>query len=243
LPSDAVGTPAPGEFVYAIIDRFTVQPNWTGAPLVLQVNENAKMPQTPDGTMIFAYTNMSDGNNAGQIAITTGGGPPTFYDVPALQNAPSLIVYNWKGNTLSVTNISLNANTPIQIQAFGPGIPGTTPQPLDIGPPGVSLGFEETAQAGASTPYSQLVLQNELESVIAFIGGPADASGNNGYVIGLNYPENSGPPPLTPPPAGFYATTVNNMYTYTFTAGSGGTYVANMSSDGAGSVSVVLRQL
>jgi hypothetical protein len=230
---------------FAVIDQGNVNSTWDGSPEILLENQNAAMPQTPNGTMILAYWNMSTQNNAGTIAVTSGGSQPSFLNVPALANQPSVWMNNWASNNLSVTNISPNATTPIQIQAIGPGIPGTTPLPLPVGANGQQLGYGQTAQGNASPQYMQLVIQSESSTtgIIGLIGGPPDSSGNNGYVIAVNYSTNSGPGTGAPAPAGYYATTTSNSYTYQFNWGSGVVFVANLSSLNAAPLKVVLRAL
>lgn len=230
---------------HAIIDQRTVDSAWDGSPQVLIENQNAAMPQTPNGTIIFAYWNMSAQNNAGTISVTSGGGQPSFRNVPALANQPSVWMNNWQSNNLSVTNISPNANTPIQIQAIGPGIPGTTPLPLPVGASGQQLAYGQTAQGTAQPQYMQLVVQSESSTtgILGLIGGPPDAGGNNGYVIAVNYSSNSGPGTGMPAPEGYYATTTNNSYVFQFNWGSGAVFVANLSSLNAAPLRVVLRAL
>jgi len=230
---------------YRVIDQGTVDAAWDGAPQVLLENQNAAMPQTPNGTMIFAYWNLSTQNNAGSIAITSGGGAPSFKNVPALANQPSVWMNNWKSNNLSVTNISPNASTPIQIQAIGPGIPGTTPLPLPVGATGQQLGYGQTAQGTAQPQYMQLVIQSDSSTtgILGLIGGPVDADGNNGYVIAVNYPSSSGPGTGVTPPEGYYATTTSNSYIFQFNWGSNAVFVANLSSLNATPLKIVLRAL
>ncbi|WP_294330365.1 hypothetical protein [uncultured Sphingomonas sp.] len=230
---------------YAIIDRLTVDPVWTGAPLILLENQNAAMPQTPNGTVIFAYWNMSKQNNAGSIAITSGGGPPSFRQVPALQNQPYVWMNNWHSNNLSVTNISPNQDTPIQIQAIGPGIPGTSPLPLPMGGDGQQLGYGQTAIGSASPSYMQLVItsNSSTTSIVGIIGGPPDTQGNNGYVIAVNYSRDTGPGTGTAPPEGYYATTASNSYVMTLNWNSAVVFAANLSSMNATPVQIILRQL
>lgn len=230
--------------MYTVIDLNTVDATWNGAPLTLAVNQNANMPQSPNGTVVFAYTNVATMNNMGSISLTSGGGAPTFYQVPALANQPSILVNNWQSNNLSVTNISPNTETPILIQAIGPGIPGTSPLPLDIGT-SLDLSFGQTAQGNASPQYMQLVVTCNAATtgILALIGGTPDASGNNGYVIAVNYTIDSGPPTTRTPPPGYYATTTANSYTYQFNWGSSLVFVANLSSVNAAPLTVVMRAL
>ena len=229
---------------YAIIDRFTVAENWDGAPLILQVNQNANMPETPNGSMVFEYENLATQNNQGEIAVTSGGGAPAFQYAYACVNQPSIWTNNWRANNLSVTNISLNANTPVQIQAVGPGMPGTNPLPLSIGTP-LPLAPGQTAQTNALPQWMQLVFQctTGQRAIFVLIGGPPDSSGNNSYVVVVNASSNTGPGTGNTPPAGYYATTTTNSLAYTFNWGSSLVFVANTSGQTSTGAQVILRQL
>lgn len=230
---------------YLVIDQNTVDATWNGAPTVLIENQNVVMPYTTNGTMIFAYWNKSEQNNAGSLSITSGGGAPVFKNVPALVVQPSVWLNNWQSNNLSVTNISPNPNTPIQIQAIGPGIPGTTPLALPVGAAGQNLAYGQTAQGTALPQYMQLVIQSAgvTTGIVGLIGGPADAQGNNGYVIAVNYSSTSGPGTGTPAPEGYYATTTSNKYVFQLNWGSSAVFVANLSALNAASLNIVLRAL
>jgi hypothetical protein len=46
---------------------------WDGAPLTLAQNEQAIMPQTPNGSAVLAWLNMATQNNSGTLALTTDG--------------------------------------------------------------------------------------------------------------------------------------------------------------------------
>jgi hypothetical protein len=229
---------------HALIDRNTVAASWNGSPQVLLTSQNTVMPQTPNGTTIFAATNQSPGNNQGQISLTSGGGAPMILDVQALTSQPTVNISNWKANNLSVTNISVNNNTPILVQAVGPGIPGITPLPLVIGTP-LLIAMGQCTQTNASPQYMQLVIQvtGPTLGIVGVIGGPPDASGNNGYVIAVNSTANTGPGTGVPAPAGYYATTTSNTYAYQFNWGSSLVFVSNLSPSTAQTVSVLLRAL
>lgn len=232
------------KFPHSLIDQNSVGASWTGSPTVLLTSQNTVMPQTPNGTTIFAATNQSTMNNQGQIALTSGGGAPTLLDIPALTSQPTVNINNWKADNLSVTNISANNNTPILVQAVGPGIPGITPQSLTIGTP-LPLALGQCAQTNALPQYMQLVIQvtGPTLGIVGVIGGPPDASGNNGYVIGVNAPANTGPGTGVPAPAGYYATTTSNTYAYQFNWGSSLVFVSNLSPSTAQTVSILLRAL
>src|SRR5829696_9137987 len=93
---------------------------WNGAPLVLQVNQSAAMPQTPDGSMVLSYINTATLNTLGELAMTSGGGAPETLFAQAQATQPGIVVRNWRANNLKITNVSLNAATPIRVQAIGP---------------------------------------------------------------------------------------------------------------------------
>ena len=91
----------------------------------------------------------------------------------------------------------------------------------------------------------QLILQSTSATlgIIAFIGGPPNDTGNNGYVVAVNASSNTGPGTGNPPPEGYYATTTSNTYTYSFNWGSSLVFAANMSPSTASDVSVTMRKL
>ncbi|MFD2058371.1 hypothetical protein ACFSQT_36390 [Mesorhizobium calcicola] len=219
--------------------------NWDGSPLTLSYRESAAMPQTTNGSMIFAYQNTAALNNAGKLALTSGGSQPTILNVPALLSQPSILVNNWQANNLGVTNISVATATPIWIEAFGPGLPGQKPVPLAIN---TALTLKPGAIAqGTSTPnWMQLTLGTNTGQlvVVAVVGGPQDASGNNAYAVALNSASgNTGPGTPTPAPQGYYATTGGNNYSFEFNWGSSVVYVANLSPSTASSLTAELLSL
>jgi len=219
--------------------------NWDGSPITLAYRESAAMPQTTNGSMILAYQNTSTMNNAGKLALTSGGSQPTFLIAPALLSQPSILVSNWQANNLSLTNLSVATATPIWIEAFGPGLPGQKPVALVIN---TALTMKPGAIAqGTSTPnWMQLTLGTDTGQliVVAVVGGPPDASGNNAYAIALNSPSgNTGPGTPTPAPQGYYATTGGNNYSFEFNWGSSVVYVANMSPSTASSLTAQLLSL
>jgi hypothetical protein len=231
---------------FSVIDRNTINASWTGAPTTLQPNNNVNLPQTPNGTAIFAYFNQSKMNNQGTLSLTSGGSTPQFLPVPALANQPSILINNWQANNLSVTNVSpTGTNTPIWISLVGPGLPGQVCVPLVPGNPAVQLAVGQCAQGTALPRYMQLIFQANSGSltIFPFIGGPTDASGNNGYVIAVNAAANTGPGTGMQPPPGYYATTTSNIYTYQFNWGSATIFVSNLSPATAVGASVQLVQL
>lgn len=215
-----------------------VAASWNGSPQTLQVNQNATMPQTPNGTMTFACFNQSTQNNSGSLFLTSGGSQPESLTVPALAQQPLIVMNNWMANNLSVTNVSANGNTPIWIGAFGPGIPGQFPANLPTDGTTVPLSPGQSAQGNTLPQYMQLVLQcnNPSLTVFTIIGGPLDASANNGYAIILNAASNV-------PPLGYWAATTGNSYAFSFNWGGALLYVANMSPFSSAGASVALRRL
>lgn len=223
----------------------SVNSNWNGMPVTLKVDDSVSMPQTPDGSLIFGYFNVSQQVSQGALTLTSGGEQPTSLPVPALLRMISILVKNWGANNLTVTNVSENSATPITVEAFGPGVPGVQPTRLVVGTP-VQLAMRQSAQ-GTSLPRSmQLRLRansSDLE-IAAIVGGPTDASGNNAYVIALNASETTGPPTQKPPlQEGYYATTMGNTYDLRFNWGAASIYVANLSPQTAMPMTVLLQSL
>lgn len=247
-PREGFGFAPPGpaqDAPYRIIGQVTVNDAWDGSPLVLAVNQSARMPQTPMGSMVLSYLNVASQNNLGELAVTSGGSPPVFLYAEALATQPGVLVNNWKANDLSVTNVSANDATPIRIQAIGPGIPGTNPMALSTGSPGIQLAAGQCASGPTQPRWMQLVMTSTsgARGVLAVIGGPADSTGNNAYVIAINASATTGPPGTVPPPPGYYATTTDNSYVLTFNWSGASVFVANLSSSTVPAVSVLLRGL
>lgn len=157
----------------------------------------------------------------------------------------SILTTNWQANNLTLTNISVNAATPILVQAYGPGIPGMQPGPLTIGTP-VQLAMRQAVQGTTTPNWMQLGFSASTSNleVVAVVGGPQDQSGNNAYVIALNAPGgDTGPPPLPAPPAGFFATAAGNRYALPFNWGAASVYVVNLSPQTATPVTALLQSL
>lgn len=190
-----------------IVTWLSLSSGWDGSPFVLQPNQTAVMGQTPNGSTIFTYTNLSTQNNAGTIEIGSGGLRPTRLNVPALTNQPSFLIQNWAANSLTVANASPATDTPIRIQDVGPGMPGTIPKTIPTDGTTVSLAPLEVAATIAMPRYMELIVTNSSgnRTEVAVIGGPPDATGANGYAIEVNSPlGNTGVPSgtlPTPPPA------------------------------------------
>jgi len=102
----------------------------------------------------------------------------------------------------------------------------------------------QVAQSTANPNWMQLQLTANAATqvILAIVGGPQDASGNNAYVIALNASANTGPGGVTPP-IGYYATTTANAYTFQFNWGGSTLYVANLSAATATPATVALISL
>jgi hypothetical protein len=221
---------------FQIIGRQVVDPGWDGSPVTLSQNNGVTMPQAPNGSTVLGWQNFSLQNNDGTLVVTSGATAYPSLDAPPGANAPSIWVNNFKGQNVTVTNLSIQAATPIWVEMYGPGIPGIFPAQLPINQP-VQLSGGEVAQ-GTSQPTPVLLRLQASPgntTIVAVIGGPTDASGNNAYVFGLNMPS-------TPP--GFTRTTTGNNLSFgPFNWGSSTVFVANMSSANANSVTVTLQGL
>jgi hypothetical protein len=223
----------------------TTVTTWDGSPLTLNVNDQAFMPQTPNGTMIFAATDLSV-SSEGTLLITSGGGPSLTPTLDAGATAPWISTNNWGANNLRVTNTSANLTTPVQVQAVGPGMPGVTPLTLAQFTP-LPLPAGSVANGNTNPQQMQLVIQNTsgTTSVVGIVGGP-QTNGVNGYVIGVNAAQTAGPGTSNPsgtPPQGYYATTTGNTYTFSFNWNGGKIFVGNVSSSQATAVTLTLRAL
>jgi hypothetical protein len=212
--------------------------NWTGTPTVLKLNDQVNMPQTPNGTVIVAAINQATLNNQGQIAITSGGSTVQDPTLDFGATAPWTYSNNYQASNLTITNISAQDATPIQVQAIGPGIPGVTPGSLVIGTP-FTLNFGAVAQGGTNPQNMQLKIQNNTSttSIVGVIGGPQDSSGSNGKVIAVNWPQGM------PTPPGYFAVSNSNTYTLNFNWMGGAIFVGNLSSSNAAAVVLTLRAL
>lgn len=230
---------------FRLIGRNSVSSSWNGVGTTLLVGQSLQMSQTPNGTSILGWVNQATLNNAGQLAVTSGGSQPTIVDAPALAAQPSIWMTNWSANNLGVSNISVNPQTPIWVCLYGPGIPGQYPLALKTDGTPLGLATSQSATAKALPQYMQLVLSatSGQSCIFAFIGGPPDSSGNNGYVVALNAAATTGPGTGVPAPPGYYATTTANAYAYSFNWASQLIYVVNMSPGTASPAQVALRPL
>lgn len=233
------------EHLFQVIDQNPINKTWDGSPITLNPNDNVNLPQSTNGSMVLAYQNMATVNNAGTLSVTSGGNLQ-FLPAPALANAPSILVNNWGGNNVSVTNVSVpGSKTPIWVSAVGPGLAKKPPVNLPTDGSMISLASAAQAQGNAIPRWMQLIMQASSGdyTLVVIVGGPADSSGNNAYVIGLNAASNTGPNTGVNPPPGFYATSTGNLYTFQFNWGSSAIFVANESPSTGADVSVGVRAL
>lgn len=214
---------------YALLGAAPAAPPWNGATTRLAQYASVSMPETPNGSMLLAYRNASLFNSAGKLAWTSGGSQPVILVAPALPLAPSVFAHDWAGNNLTITNISVGADTPIDVEAYGPGI-GAAPVPLPVGAPGVQLTQSQAAQGATTGGWMQLGFRQSSgdPAVFGFIGGPpVNADGTNAYVIALNSTAgDTGPNTGKAPPPGYYATSSGNGWSYELNWPSGLLYVA-----------------
>ncbi|MFD2058373.1 hypothetical protein ACFSQT_36400 [Mesorhizobium calcicola] len=220
---------------FTILGQSLVNDNWDGSPVELAVRDSVAMPQTPNGSMILAFQNASELNNDGKLAMTSGSNPPQFLLARALALQPTILINNWQANNLTLTNVSVNAKTPIWIAAYGPGM-GAAPTPLPTNGDAIPVAVDTTLKAVTLPQFMQLGFQTNSPGLclFAFIGGPQDSKGNNAYAIALNSQYgDTGPGQPTAAPPGYYGTTGGNNYTFEFNWGTSVLFVAYF---GSGSV-------
>jgi hypothetical protein len=235
----------PGPSFASTLQASAVQ-NWNGSWITLGQNDSATIPQTPNGTVILVAANVSTLNNQGELTLSSGGSMPTAVTVPALSSQPTVVIQNWRANNLTVTNTSRAANTPIMIALCGPGMPGSFPVALPATNTAVVLGTLQSAQGTTLPQFMQLITESNAPTlgVVGIIGGPLDATGNNGYVIAVNAGSSTGPPSPAPAPAGYFATTTTNAYVFPVNNwGSSQVYAVNLSPATAQVLTVRLRAL
>jgi hypothetical protein len=237
------------ELGIAPLESTPVSDQWDGAPITIQAGQTVVMPETPNGSAIFTCENLATINNAGSITLSYGSIKVSLNVYPFTQT-PEFQIQNWAAQALSVANTSPQRNTPIRIQLIGTGLAGTNPVNLPLDGTSVSLNPGACAQSGVPPQYLQFAMQASggETSIVAVIGGPIDSYGENSYVFGLNFPQNTGPgsgPPVVAPPPGYYQTTSGNNIAYQFAwiPFGGLLFCADLSSGYNGPISVYLRKL
>ncbi|WP_294330366.1 hypothetical protein [uncultured Sphingomonas sp.] len=230
---------------FQIIDRVFTDRVWDGSGTTLAVDQSVGIPQTPNGTTILGWMNQATANNNGALMLTSGGSQPAPCNAPALAAQPSILVCNWHADNLNITNVSANAATPIWVGLFGPGMPGQSSKPLPTNGTPLVLATSQSGIAATLPQYMRLKMSATSASlcVFAIVGGPADGSGNNGFVIAVNAAQNTGPDTGVTPPPGYYATTVDNSFTFQFNWAGQQLYVVNMSPVTASGAQVTLNCL
>jgi hypothetical protein len=225
---------------YEVLGANIADPSWDGSPKTLAVDSSLVIPQTPNGAMVFAYENKSTGNNDGTLLITSGASDPLDLDSPFGIPTPKILIKNWQANNFNLTNASAHADTPIWVEAAGPGL-SPKPGALIVGTP-VDLKPYEAVQGTTAPRYMQLKMMagSGDTTVIAVIGGlPDPKTGSNAYVYALNWP-NSGP---TPAEMGYTQGTTSNSITKQFNWGAAVVWIANLSPSTARKATVLLRSL
>lgn len=225
-----------------VFAQVAIDTAWNGSPAVLSQYQGVTMPQTPNGSLVIGYLNRATQNNAGRLSFSSGGRSPQIVPVPALMRMIGILVNNWGVSNLNITNLSAAADTPIFVEAFGPGIAGAQPMQLNPGTR-VQLAVAQAAQGTTLPQWMQIILTSNTANLttVAIVGGPADGAGNNAYVIALNSPSGNTGPGGNPAPPGYYATAADNSYALQFNWSSSVVYVANLSSQTASPVTVLLQ--
>jgi hypothetical protein len=228
---------------FTVINRGTNDAAWDGSPVTLHPDQSILMAATPDGTSVLAYLNGATQNSPATLALTVGPSAPVFLTAPALVGLPTILLKNWKGAALGVTNVTPpHIQAPVNVQLINPALPWLTPATLAENADAMPLGPGQAARGTTLPSWMQLILQAGTSgpAVFVIIGGPPDSSGNNAYVVALNAAQETGPGTGQTPPAGYLATTIGSVYTYQLNWGAAAVFVANVSGGGA---SVRLRAL
>ena len=228
---------------FAVINQGTNDAAWDGSPVTLLPNQSLRMGVTPDGTTVLVYLNEATRNSPATLALTAGSSAPVFLTAPALPGLPTVLIRNWKGAALGVTNVTPpHIQAPVNVQLINPALPWLTPATLGENADAMPLGPGQAARGTTRPSWMQLILQAGTSgpAVFVIIGGPPGGSGNNAYVVALNAAQECGPGVGQTPPPGYYATTVGSVYTYQLNWGAAAVFVANVSGGGA---SVRLRAL
>jgi hypothetical protein len=223
---------------FTVINRGTNDAAWDGSPITLHPDQSILMAATPAGTTVLAYLNGAAGNSPATLALTAGASAPDFLTVPPLLDLPTVMIRNWKGTGLGITNVTPpQMQVPVNVRLINPALPWLAPATLSENADAVPLGPGRAALGTTVPRWMQLIFQAGTSGAAVFviIGGPPDASGNNAIVVALNASQETGPGTGQTPPAGYHATTVGSVYTYQLNWGTASVFVAN-ASGGEGSV-------
>ncbi len=138
--------------------------NWSGENVQFGPNESLTLSPTTNGKMVIALFNLSEKNNFGQVSLTCGGRKPQIIDVEALQNAPKLLIDDFDGNGITLTNISQQAT--IFAAAYGPGLPSINPGILPDDGQSYSLALYNARSTISKTSYQRLVFEADSQYTI-----------------------------------------------------------------------------
>ncbi|MFT4926167.1 MAG: hypothetical protein ACI8WB_002265 [Phenylobacterium sp.] len=156
---------------------------WDGTGQNVGEHGTLTMKQSTDGDMAIAIFNLSEANELGQVTITSGGSRPEHIDVPALQNAPLILVRNFGGNSLNINN---NSPAQLYVSAYGPGLASINPKPLCAD--GIAHSLEKyNARKTMSKPKLQELTfaATELEYTVVIL-----FAGSQVTTLCLNAPKN-----------------------------------------------------
>lgn len=224
---------------FAVINRGTNDTAWNGSPVTLLPDQSILMAATPNGTSVLVYLNGATENSPATLALAAGTSAPVFIIAPPLLNLPNVLIKNWKGIELGVTNVTPpQMQVPVNVQLVNPSVSWLSSATLSGNADPMPLGPGQAAQGTTLPRWMQLIFQagsTTGPTVFVIIGGPPDGTGNNAYVIALDAAQETGPGTEQTPPAGYYATTVGSVYTYQLNWGAAPVFVANVSG-GVGSV-------
>jgi len=218
--------------LFTVINQATSNTAWNGSPVKLLPNESAQMTQTPNGSAVLAYQNMATENSPATLALTTGTGDPVFLTAPAPHTLPNILIKNWRGANLGITNVTPpHIQAPVNLQLIAPGLSWLTPAVLKANADVMPLGPGQAVQGPTQPRWMQVMLQADTSqpAVFVIIGGPPDATGNNAYVVALNAPQETGAGTTQTPPTGYFATSAGAVYTYQLNWGATTVFVANVS--------------
>jgi len=199
---------------------------WDGAAKKLEVNQGVTLNPTPKGDLVVAVQNLSTMADLGEVALTSGNKRPEFLKVPALTNAPLIVIRNYDGNHLRITNVSEHA--PIQVAAYAPCYGGTS-QPLPDDGKFRPLKLYRIRTGPTKNNYMQLTMKASAYTVlVTFFGAEVT-------VYCLAAP--------SPPPESCIKSTTNNRETITSNWHGVHIYMVNLSPETSPEAKVALTDL
>ncbi len=201
---------------------------WDGSPITLQPNESVQIKST-NGNMVLAYLNTDTQNNTGELAITYGGSKPDIKEAAPLQNAPNIIIKDYGGDVVQLTNIS--QQSPIKVTAYGPGFGSS--EELPATGQLYSLEQYQSRTTISQTSYQRLVMNAEKTYTIFTL-----YVGTTPKVYCVNTPDTAGVPVED-----YTAVTSSNSYPITDNFLGKTLYVINLSPDSSQGAQVSLTTL